>query len=232
MSTEVTARRSRQIRRATTCSACGGAPVDQSRAYQKRERATRTVARWRKMTEGVVQSRKEEPQVFSLCLRVKMDEPDELEMGEQGEATQRRQPPKPKDANRRAPTYQTPPERSHKRPLNPRPLNPRRLFLTRPGAPKSEQGPCPMRHPEGKRPWGPRRQRPQLVPILIPEIPFIAEIEGPVIPDGPTDPGKGGSEGDSDGLSIIEPVAEAFSDLDPEGKGGPTAKGHARTRKP
>ena len=60
-----------------------------------------------------------------------------------------------------------------------------------------------MRHPEGKRPWGPHRQRPQLVPILIPEILFIAEIEGPVIPDGPTDPGKGGSEGDSDGLSIV-----------------------------
>ena len=58
------------------------------------------------------------------------------------------------------------------------------------------------------------------------------EIEGPVIPDGLTDPGKGGSEGDSDGLSIIEPVAEAFSDLDPEGKGGPTTKGHAQTRKP
>ena len=36
------------------------------------------------MTEGVVQSRKEEPQIFSLCLRVKMDEPDELEMGERG----------------------------------------------------------------------------------------------------------------------------------------------------
>ena len=54
-----------------------------------------------------------------------------------------------------------------------------------------------------------------------------------MIPDEPIDPGKDeGDEGDSDGLSIIKPVAEAFSDLDPEGKGGPTTKGHARTHKP
>ena len=228
MSTEVTARRSRRIRRATTCSTCGGAPMDQSRAYQKRERATRTVARWKKMTEGAVPSRKEEPQVFSLCLRVKMDEPDELETGERGEATRRRPPSKPQRANRQVKTHQTPPETSHERPLSPR-----RLFITRPGALESEQEPCSTGNAEGKRPRGPRRQRPQLAPILIPEIPFIAEIEGPVIPDEPIDPGKNeGDEGDSDGLSIIEPVAGAFSDCDPEGKGGPTAKGHARTRKP
>ena len=92
LSTKVVARRSSRVKTETTCSTCGGVPKDQSRAYQKRERAVRTIYRKSIAPEPSPPIKKEEEElkIRSFSVRVLPDsageehglDVDKLELGD------------------------------------------------------------------------------------------------------------------------------------------------------
>jgi len=72
VSTQVRARRSSRVKTETTCSTCGGAPMNQRRAYQKRERAVRTISKKVVASQKSILSKEEDegPKIRSYGLRV------------------------------------------------------------------------------------------------------------------------------------------------------------------
>ena len=77
--TAVVGRRSSRLTRETTCSTCGGAPMNQQKTYQRKERATRTLSR-QIVTTSKQKKEEDEPKILSYGLRrmTPDDEPREL----------------------------------------------------------------------------------------------------------------------------------------------------------
>ena len=79
VSTEVVGRRSSRMRQETTCSTCGGAPMNQQKTYHRSDRANRTITK-RFTTLASSNAKKEEEgetKVVSYGLRIVLDSEDE-----------------------------------------------------------------------------------------------------------------------------------------------------------
>ena len=73
VTTEVVGRRSSRLKQETTCSTCGGAPMNQQKTYQRKERASRTVSK--RITARSTRDTKREdndPKIVSYGLRTIM----------------------------------------------------------------------------------------------------------------------------------------------------------------
>lgn len=212
--TETTIRRSQRIRRTTACALCGEEPKVVSRTYQRNEKVSRTVSkRTRRAPEpGTPQEPDEGPKVFSFCLRVRPESPDDMELGMRKDqpAQKRKSGWRPRGRSgetRQPPTIATPlPSHQPSRPYD------------------APYGTIPEYLPGRTQAI---MRKPVLRPLKIPVYPQSRGSRGPVVPPRASTPDSGSND-DSDGLSIIEPIVEMVSSWEAEIQEAPAVRTYTR----